>query len=164
VINSGVDHHCFGCGNLNPIGLQLRFRELAAGGVWAQFTPLREHEGYLGLTHGGILSSVLDEAMSWAITAEGGIGVTARMTVSFRRPARVGSPLRVTAQVTQRRSRLVDVVARLVENETDEIIAEAEGRFMRVRPEQAAAWRDSYGAQIECTPFGDAIGSRPEVG
>ena len=159
VLNVGVDHHCFGCGNQNPIGLLLRFRELPDGGVWADFTPSRDHEGYLGVTHGGILSSILDEAMSWAITAEGGIAVTARMAVSFRRPARVGAPLRVTAEVTQRRSRLYDVTASLTEIETCDVIAEAEGRFMRVRPEQAAAWRVAYGAQVEGTTFGDAIGS-----
>lgn len=160
VINAGVDHYCFGCGNQNPIGLQLRFRELASGGVWAEFTPLREHEGYLGMTHGGVVSAVLDEAMSWAITAAGDVAVTARMTVTFRRPARVGVRLRVVAQETQRRSRLVDVTTQLTELASGDLVAEAEGRFMRVSAEQAAEWRASYGEQVEGTLFGTAIGGR----
>lgn len=164
VINAGVDHYCFGCGNQNPIGLQLRFRELPDGGVWADFSPVREHEGYLGMTHGGVISAVLDEAMSWAITAAGDVAVTARMAVTFRRPARVGVPLRVVAAESQRRSRLIDVTARLVEVESGAQVAEAEGRFMRVSEAQAAEWRASYGDQVDGTVFGAAIGGRAPDG
>jgi uncharacterized protein (TIGR00369 family) len=150
-----VDHHCFGCGNMNPIGLQLRFRRPEAGGVWATFTPEREHEGYLGMTHGGILSTILDEAMSWAITADGDLGVTARMNLTFRQPARIGEELRVVARVTKRRGRLIDAEAELVNAASGQTIASAEARFLRVSPEQAATWREGYGAP-ESSAFGRA--------
>lgn len=110
-INEAVsDHACFGCGSQNPIGLGLQFRRLPDGRVWTSFTPAKEYEGYFGMTHGGIISTVLDEVMSWAITVAGEFGVTARMSVTFRQPARVGHPLRAIGEVTGRRGRAIETV------------------------------------------------------
>jgi acyl-coenzyme A thioesterase PaaI-like protein len=139
-----ADHGCFGCGDGNPHGLRLRFRPHPDGGVWARFTPTELHQGYMAMTHGGILATILDEAMSWAITHAGDLGVTARMSLQFRRPADVGDALLVVARIVHRRGRLIDAHARLQRETVGEMIAEADGRFMRVTPEQAAAWREAY--------------------
>jgi acyl-coenzyme A thioesterase PaaI-like protein len=110
----------------------------------------------MGMTHGGILSTILDEAMSWAVTHAGDLGVTARMTLTFRRPVRLGQQIRVLAWVTGGKARLIDTRAEVHDLETGELLASAEGRFMRVRPEQAAAWRELYGDQIDDSAFGAA--------
>lgn len=138
------EHHCFGCGALNEIGLQLEFRR-TTDGVWAAFTPDRRYEGYAGMAHGGVLTTMLDEAMSWAITARGDFAVTARMTVSFRQPARIGALMRVEARVIGTRRQIVDAEAKIIEVDSGAIVAEAEGRFMRVTDSQAAEWRERYG-------------------
>lgn len=155
-----VEHYCFGCGKLNPHGLVLRFRRHNGGGIWADFTPQRTHEGYLGMTHGGILATIADEAMSWAITDSGEIGVTARMSLSFRRPARVGEPLRVVGTVTRSHRRVIDAEATIVEIASGEVMAQAEARFMHVSQEQARAWSDAYGAKGDSSPFGEAMTRR----
>lgn len=155
-----VEHYCFGCGKLNPHGLVLRFRRRGSGGIWADFTPQRTHEGYLGMTHGGILATIADEAMSWAITDSGEIGVTGRMSLTFRRPARVGEALRVVSTVTRARSRAIDAEATIVELSSGDVVAEAEGRFIRVSKEQAQEWSDAYGADGDSSPFGEAMSRR----
>lgn len=151
-----IDHHCFGCGNGNPHGLRLRFRPLPEGGVWADFTPDRDHEGYLGMTHGGILSTVADEAMSWAVTAAGELGVTARMSLAFRRPARLGSALSVEAWIVERSKRMIATRAEIRAVESGDLLAEADARFVRVSPAQAAAFRAGYGVGIDDSAFGAA--------
>lgn len=151
-----VDHGCFGCGDGNPQGLRLRFRPLPDGGVWARFTPTGLHQGYMAMTHGGILATVLDEAMSWALTHNGDLGVTARMSLSFRRPATVGEPLLVAAHVGRSKARLVDATATAYRERDGEVVAEAEGRFMRVTAEQAAEWRTLYAANDPESAFGRA--------
>lgn len=151
-----IDHNCFGCGDLNRNGLRLRFRPLPDGGVWASFTPAASHEGYMGMAHGGILSTVLDEAMSWAVTYHGDLGVTARLSLTFRMPARLNTDLRALAWVTARRARTIDTRAELRDADTGSLVAEAEGRFVRVSREQAGRWRDAYGTGIEGSVFGDA--------
>lgn len=158
IINDDVvDHWCFGCGNLNETGLKLRFRARDDHSVWAEFTPSRVYEGYLGMTHGGILATILDEAMSWAITNAGDIGVTARMSITFRRPASVGAALRVSGEVRQKRSRTIDAQAEIREVSSGELLAEADARFVRVTREQASEWRAAYGKQIEGSAFGAAV-------
>jgi uncharacterized protein (TIGR00369 family) len=158
VINSDVgDHWCFGCGNLNESGLKLRFHALTTHAVWATFTPTKAHEGYLGMTHGGIIAAALDEAMSWAVTHEGNIGVTARMTIAFRRPARVGTSVRVIGTVLHRRSRTIDTHAEIRDIASGELLAEADARFVRITSEQAAEWRAGYGEQAEGSAFGIAM-------
>lgn len=155
-----VEHYCFGCGKLNPHGLVLRFRKREGGGIWADFTPQRVHEGFLGMTHGGILATIADEAMSWAITDSGEIGVTAKMSLTFRRPARVGEPLRVVGQVAAARSRAIDARATITTIDSGDLVAEAEARFIRVSREQAQEWSDAYGAEGDTSPFGEAMSRR----
>ena len=144
IINrSAREHHCFGCGTSNDIGLQLAFRRSPAG-VWAELCPDRRYEGYVGMVHGGVLSAMLDEAMSWAITVDGDFAVTARLNTSFRQPARIGRLLRVEGRVVQVRKRLIDTAAFITDIEASEVVAAAEGRFMRVSAAQADAWRHEY--------------------
>ena len=57
------DHACFDCGDDNPIGLHLRFAP-DGDGVITSFIPGPEHQGFHDVVHGGIISSVLDEAMA----------------------------------------------------------------------------------------------------
>ena len=144
IINRGTaEHHCFGCGTLNDIGLQLQFRR-SESGVWADLQPDRWYEGYAGMIHGGVLSAMLDEAMSWAITADGEFAVTGRLNTSFRSPALVGSLLRVEGRVVYRRRRVIGTEATIVNVDDGRVVAESEGRFVRVAEEQAAAWALAY--------------------
>lgn len=144
IVNRGIqEHHCFGCGTLNAAGLQLEFRTMP-GGVWANMRADRRFEGYAGMVHGGVLTTMLDEAMSWAITVGGEFAVTTRLTTSFRKPALVGSMLRVEGRVVERRRRLIDAVATIVDIDSSALIAEGEGRFLRVSEDQARAWRETY--------------------
>jgi len=143
-VNRVTDHSCFGCGERNPIGLKLTFFRQGEA-VEASFTPRPEHEGYIGLVHGGIVATLLDEAMSWAvISATGRLMVTARMAIAFRRPVAVGQPLRVRGWVEQQQRRLVRARAEVRDAAAGLVLAEAEGTFLRVAAEQERAWRERY--------------------
>jgi uncharacterized protein (TIGR00369 family) len=142
-VNSVVDHGCFGCGEKNPIGLRLAFYRHGEAGVRGTFTPAREHEGYLGMTHGGILSTVLDEAMSWAVLADGRLAVTMRMEVRFRRPVPVEQPVEVVAEVVRDRGRVVETRGEIRDGEGT-VLVSATGAFIRVSDEQQAEWEAVY--------------------
>lgn len=101
---------CFGCGGENPIGLRLDF-SLRDGGVEADFTAGELHQGWSGIVHGGILFSLMDEAMGYAFFLRGINGVTARAETFFRRPAPIGRPLRVRASVARENRRLIETRA-----------------------------------------------------
>ena len=135
---------CFGCGDLNPKGLKLVFR-LEDGVAVAEFDPDPQHRGYPGLMHGGLVATVLDEAMGWAIYGEGVWAMTARMQVRFRRSVPLDRRLRVRAYITKRRQRLVQARAEL-RDEDGTLLAEGEGAFLRVTPEKGQELDEIYRA------------------
>src|SRR5438034_340307 len=106
-------HGCLVCGMANPHGLHLHLHiDSDSGVVSVDFTPQPQHIGFEGIVHGGVLATVLDEAMVWAATWHiRRFCVCGELTVRFRANARVGAPLLVTANVLSARSRLIEVEA-----------------------------------------------------
>ena len=99
---------CFACGEINPIGLKLKFREVGDRYV-TTFTPGKEHQGYDGIVHGGIISALLDEIMARYPYAKGINTVTARLEVRFRQPTRIGQELTVSGWVTNQRGKMTEL-------------------------------------------------------
>lgn len=137
------DHACFGCGDQNPIGLHLHF-EPTADGVEALFVPGPEHQGFEDVIHGGIISTVLDEAMAWAIADSGLWAVTGEIRVRFRLPLRIEERASVTARVTGFRRNVVMTSAELARVDGLVLIATASATFVRVSADVEAAWRARY--------------------
>ena len=135
---------CLVCGrqNVHGLGLSLHVDE-PTGAVWTQFVPRPEHIGFEGIVHGGVLATVLDEAMVWAATWAGKrFCVAGEVNVRFRRSAAVGRALRCEARVESPASkrpgtpRLIHASGTIVEVEDGAIIAEATGRYVPVTPER----------------------------
>jgi uncharacterized protein (TIGR00369 family) len=92
-------HNCFACGTENPIGLNLQFYRLADT-VCTELTLERRYEGWEGVVHGGIVSTLLDEVMSWAIMYRKKVFlVTRKMDIKYVRPVLVGMPLTVAGRL-----------------------------------------------------------------
>lgn len=92
--------HCFVCGVSNPFGLKLRFYNSGPGEVTADVTIPEHFQGYPGVTHGGIVAAMLDEAAGRSHM--GGdpprFMYTARLEVSYRRNVPPGKPLRLVGR------------------------------------------------------------------
>jgi len=101
---------CFGCGSDNHIGLKLSFK-WDGKTARAEFTPPQLYQGWPDIVHGGILMSILDEAMAYAARFEGMACITAKIQVRLKRPAVIGEPLIITASVTKKNRRLVETKA-----------------------------------------------------
>jgi acyl-coenzyme A thioesterase PaaI-like protein len=137
------DHGCFGCGDVNPIGLHLRFAP-DGDAVSASFIPSPEHQGFGGIVHGGIISTILDEAMAWATAHAGFWAMTGDIRVRFRRPLNIGDSTVVTARVSGVRGRLVTTSAELAIASDGLPVATATATFVKVDAELEAAWRALY--------------------
>ncbi|HRA48617.1 MAG TPA: PaaI family thioesterase [Thermomicrobiales bacterium] len=138
------DHWCFGCGRQNPIGLQLTFFEQPDGVVYADWTPARVHQGYEGIVHGGMITTILDEVMGWATSARQLWAVTGTINVRFRKPVEIGDALRARAWVASVTGRKVDVQAELVRRSDSVVLASGTAIFIRVSEDQAANWQNRY--------------------
>jgi len=103
---------CFGCGKNNPIGMKLNFTK-DGDAIRAEFTPDKMHQGWPGLLHGGIVMTLLDEAMSNIAYATGKTTLTARMEVIWRQPVKVAEPLVVTAWITRQRKKIIETAGKV---------------------------------------------------
>ncbi|MCL4491268.1 MAG: PaaI family thioesterase [Nitrospirae bacterium] len=122
--------YCFVCGKSNPYGLKLSF-SYADGKISSEFTPAPMHQGYKDITHGGIIASILDEAMIQAALSEGITPVTAEINVRFRKPLAMDRKTVVEAEITKKGSRLLEARSRLLDSADGAVIAEANAKLIR---------------------------------
>ena len=123
-----AENMCFACGKANKIGLKLDFKE-HEGGVLAEFVPNEYHQGYPGITHGGIVITLLDEAIAWACRIRGYDAFTAHLEVRFRNPLKIGERVQIYGKVVKEKGRLA--IGEAVVKAGERIIAEAKGKFIR---------------------------------
>ena len=123
-------HWCFGCGKLNTEGLGIDF-EVDDGRVEGRFVARNSHQGYPGVTHGGIAATAMDEAMGWAMYAAGAWAMTAKMEVKYRKAIPLNEELVVTAGVVRDRGRMLEAVAEIRSLAGDRL-AEAKALFVRL--------------------------------
>ena len=135
------DEGCFVCGKSNPIGLHLSFeldREGKRATSSVTFKP--EHEGWDGVVHGGLLASVLDDVMAYAIMTTGKLGITTRMSITYRKPVLVGEVLHLEGVIVSMTSRtaIAKGIGYTIDEEQGEgriVKVEAEGTFYLDKPE-----------------------------
>lgn len=113
------DSMCFACGKKNPHGLKLEFSD-EDGRVTTSIAFDKRYQGYSNVVHGGLVSTVLDEAMVTLINHMGRLAVTGELRVRFLRPVPVGEPITVSAVLDERRGRIfrVSATAELPDGET----------------------------------------------
>ena len=129
---------CFVCGHVNPLGLKLRFFRDGEE-VVSDFVLPAEYRGFLDRTHGGIVSSLLDEAMGWATTLRcNRFTYTVELKVRFKQPVPIQTPLQVRGGITKHTRRLTFSEARILSQDGTEL-AGAEGKFMQITGEEAEA-------------------------
>jgi uncharacterized protein (TIGR00369 family) len=104
------DHYCFVCGEKNPSGLHLTF-SLQDGKVQTEFIPQKIHQGYKDIIHGGLISTLLDEAMVKAALMHGMPAVTAEITVRFKNPLMVGECATVEAVIERINKKIIETSA-----------------------------------------------------
>ena len=122
-------NRCFVCGPGNPAGLNIRFR-LDGDVCRAEFTPGEAHVGYDGVTHGGILFSLLDDVMANVVFLRGERCYTAKADIRYRQPLPTGTPVRLEGWEVRRKGRLALLEGRILRTDDDTVVAEATGSFM----------------------------------
>jgi acyl-coenzyme A thioesterase PaaI-like protein len=140
-------HNCFACGELNEIGLHLKLN-LEPGRCWTELTMPRRVEGWEGIIHGGIVCTILDEVMAWALVSEDSWGVTARLSVEFRKPVTVGQAIRAEGWITDSRRRIHGTAARILDAETGVELATAEATYVAASETRKRELKERYGVSV----------------
>jgi len=123
--------NCFVCGKNNPGGLQLSFEiDKERQTLKTTFVATPTFQGWDGIVHGGIISTLLDEAMAKLVYELGYQSVTASLEIKFKKPAPILEPLLVYGEITEVNRRVVRAKAR-VTKENGTLLAEGKSTFIR---------------------------------
>ena len=123
--------NCFVCGVNNPNGLRLRFEiDREKQTLRTTFLAGPTFQGWDGIVHGGIICTLLDEAMAKLVYELGYPAVTASLEVKFKKPAPILETLFVYGEITEVSKRLVKARAR-VSKEDGTLLAEGKSTLVR---------------------------------
>jgi uncharacterized protein (TIGR00369 family) len=122
---------CIVCGPDNPRGLQLQFTTLDDESVEARWEASPDFEGYTGVLHGGIICTLLDEAMAKAVITHGWRAMTVELKARYRHHVSSGEQLVIQGWVTERKRRKILTEA-VVRTAAGSERARATGTFLTV--------------------------------
>jgi len=126
-------NRCFGCGPANPSGLHLEFFRAPDGAVVTSPVVPGSFDGHPGYLHGGIIATLLDEAMSKSVRALGKPAMTRKMDVEYLRPVPSGQKLRIVGRVVRSDGRKHWSEASIL-NAEGTALAKATGLFIELPP------------------------------
>ena len=125
---NSINDYCFACGEKNPIGLHLKF-EFDGEKIFTKRIMPKEYQGFKGALHGGIISTLLDEAMgNFISTKYHETAVTGRLDVRFKLPTPLEEELKITAWQENQRRNIISMRS-TIETADGTITAEATAKF-----------------------------------
>ena len=134
-----TNENCFVCGKNNANGLRLSFEiDKEKQTLKTTFVASPTFQGWDGIVHGGILSTLLDEAMAKLVYELGYEAVTATLEIKFRKPAFILEPIRVYGEVTEVSKRLIRAKA-YISKEDGTILAVGNSTFMKQKGSGASS-------------------------
>jgi acyl-coenzyme A thioesterase PaaI-like protein len=137
-------HGCFACGTENPIGLNLRFYK-KGDEVCTDITLDKVYEGWEGIAHGGIVSTLLDEVMSWTILYREKVFIVTRsMSVKYIRPIMIGTPLIIKGHVTDTLTLPRIGAEAEIRDKKGGLLVKGSGEFVAVAEDKFSAIPDNY--------------------
>ena len=130
--------HCFVCGLENQYGLKLTFFNTKPGEVVVE-TVIPDHfQGYPGVVHGGIVASIVDEALGRAQMGEDPENsrflYTAKLSIQFRKPVPLNTPIRVVGQAVRSKKLTATSIAKIFDQD-GQLLVEAEAILINVPDE-----------------------------
>lgn len=135
--NSGADaykqiratHHpdCVVCSPDNAKGLAIAFHVADDRSVEAAFDCKAMLQGYPAMLHGGVVSTLLDGAMTNCLFAHGHISVTVELNVRFRHPVTTLGTVQIRAWLVSSNCPVHAMAAELIQN--NQVKATAKARF-----------------------------------
>jgi uncharacterized protein (TIGR00369 family) len=129
-------NHCFACGNDNPEGMRLKFRLDDSGKHFICYFRLgKRYTGPPGYCHGGIIATVLDDAMSKLNKLRNVVAATSKMTVEYIKPVPLYKPLRVESHELSKRGRRLTHIAEIFD-EKGSVLARSQAVFIVIDPER----------------------------
>jgi uncharacterized protein (TIGR00369 family) len=132
-------NYCFACGKNNPEGMRLKFSYDEERDCFVcRFRLSKRYTGPPGHSHGGIIATILDEAMGKVNKLRHVIALTSEITVNYLKPVPLNKPLRVESREVRVRGRQHINMAEIF-NQNGEVLARSRGTFVAIDPHKMFA-------------------------
>jgi uncharacterized protein (TIGR00369 family) len=129
-------NYCFACGKNNPDGMRLKFAyDEERDCFLCRFRLRKRFTGPPGHAHGGIIATILDEAMGKVNRLREVVALTSQITVDYLRPVPLHRPLRVESREISVRGRRHINMAEIL-NDKNEVLARSRGTFIAIDPDR----------------------------
>src|SRR5258708_22954040 len=125
---------CFACGHDNPQGMHLKFAQEEKGFV-SRFRLSKRYTGPPGYCHGGIIATILDDAMSKLNKLRAVSAATSQLKIEYLRPVRLHVPLQVEAREMSKRGRRLTHAAE-IRDQKGAVLARGRGIFVIIDPKR----------------------------
>ena len=134
-------NHCFGCGHDNAHGMRLKFSlDEDTRKAVCHFKLSRRYTGPPGHAHGGIIATILDEAMGKVNKFRNVLALTSSMEIRYMKPVPLGQFLTATGWEQSVEGRKHTNIAE-ISNSKGEVLARSIGTFIAIDPEKMFARR-----------------------
>jgi len=141
-------NYCFACGTNNPDGMKLKFtHDEESNSFVSKFKLGKRYTGPPGHCHGGIIATILDEAMGKVNKLRHVIALTSEITVKYLKPVPLRHPLRVVSREVSVTGRKHINMAEIL-NEDGQILARSQGLFIAIDPTRFAEGKAGGSAQV----------------
>jgi uncharacterized protein (TIGR00369 family) len=131
-----ASNRCFGCGPANPSGMHLKF-QLAPDLSVVCLAQVSDHfEGHPGYLHGGVIATLLDEAMSKSVRARNALAMTRELKVEYLRPVPSCAPIRIEGRIVKHEGRKYWAEAAILDERRTRL-AHSTGVFIEIKPKSA---------------------------
>jgi uncharacterized protein (TIGR00369 family) len=125
---------CFACGPDNLAGMHLKFTFDKRRQMFVSRFRLDErYTGHPGHCHGGIIATILDEAMGKVNKLRQVIALTSQMTVDYLRPVPLNQSLRVESREVSVHGRRHVNMSEIL-NRKGEVLARGKALFIAIDP------------------------------
>lgn len=132
-------NYCFACGTSNPDGMRLKFTfDDKRDTFVSRFRLSKRYTGPPGHCHGGIIATILDEAMGKVNKLRHVVALTSEINVRYLKPVPLNKPLRVESREVRVQGRKHTNMAEIL-NQKNEVLARSEGLFIAVDPQKMFA-------------------------
>jgi uncharacterized protein (TIGR00369 family) len=132
-------NYCFACGKNNPEGMRLKFTYDEERNCFvSRFRLGKRYTGPPGHAHGGIIATILDEAMGKVNKLRHVVALTSQITVDYLKPVPLNQPLRVESREVRVHGRQHINMAEIL-NPKSEVLARGRGLFIAIDPQKMFA-------------------------
>jgi uncharacterized protein (TIGR00369 family) len=135
-IRKAKKNFCFACGQDNLEGMRLKFHlDDARKRFVCRFRLGKRYTGPPRHCHGGIIATILDDAMGKLNKLRDVLAMTAKMTVEYIKPVPLYKPLRVESREISKRGRRLTHIAEILDDKGT-VLARSRGIFVIVDPQR----------------------------